>query len=148
MSLLAKLARTTKPSKKRVGRGYGSGQGGHTSGRGTKGQGSRVGGKIANWFEGGQLPLIKRLPMWRGKGRFNVVRPTAQVSLATLQNMQATTITLETLKLEKIVDTRFKKAKIVKTGKITRAVTIDGVRVTAGAKAAIEAAGGTVVQAK
>ncbi len=144
MSLLHSLARTTHPAAKRVGRGYGSGRGGHTSGRGTKGQGARVGAKRPHWFEGGQLPLVKRLPMWRGKGRFNVVRPTARVTLTDLEGMEAKTITLDTLKLEKVIAARFKKAKVVKTGRLARAVVLEGILVSVGARAAIEAAGGRV----
>jgi large subunit ribosomal protein L15 len=144
MSLLNSLNKSTTKSKKRVGRGYGSGKGGHTSGKGQKGQKSRQGGSIPHWFEGGQLPLIKRLPMLRGKGKMNVVRPTAEVTLAEIDNMTAENITLDTLKLEKIIATRFKKAKIISSGKINKKVTVEGVKVTKSAKVAIEAAGGTV----
>lgn len=144
MSLLDQLTKTTHPASKRVGRGYGSGQGGHASGRGQKGQRSRKSGKSPDWFEGGQLPLVKRLPMWRGKGRQNVLRPTAEVTLGELQRMKADTITLETLKLEKVIDSRFKAAKIILSGKLDRKLSVKGVRVTAGARQAIEAAGGSV----
>jgi large subunit ribosomal protein L15 len=145
MSLLNKLTSIRKSLPKRVGRGYGSGKGGHTSGRGQKGQNSRRGGGVAIWFEGGQLPLIKRMPMQRGKSRLKVVRPTAELTLTELNNVKADTITLDTLKLEKVIDQRFKKAKIIASGKITRKVTVEGVGVTEGAKAAIEKAGGKVV---
>lgn len=144
MSLLGNLKSITTSSAKRVGRGVGSGKGQHTAGRGQKGQKSRNGGKIALWFEGGQLPLIKRMPMLRGKGRFNVVRPTAELTLTEIENMKADTISLETLKLEKLIDSRFKKAKIVKSGTITRKVTVTDVSVSAGAAKAIEKAGGSV----
>lgn len=144
MSLLNKLVSTTKRSAKRVGRGYSSGKGGHTSGRGMKGQKSRGGSKIPVWFEGGQLPLIKRLPMLRGKGRFNVVRPTAELTLTELNNMKADTITLETLKLEKVISPRFKKAKVIASGTIDRKVTVQGLKVTKAATQAIEAVGGSV----
>ena len=145
MSLLNKLTSITKKSAQRVGRGYGSGKGGHTSTRGQKGQKSRGGSKIPLWFEGGQLPLIKRLPMLRGKGKLNVVRPTAEITLTEIDNMQAETITLETLKLEKVIHPRFKKAKIISSGEITRKVTVEGIGVTEGAKTAIEKAGGKVL---
>lgn len=144
MSLLHKLTSITQNSSKRVGRGPGSGKGAHTAGRGQKGQKSRNGGKIPLWFEGGQLPLIKRMPMLRGKGRFNVVRPTAQLSLTDLNNMTATEITLDTLKLEKMIDRRFSKAKVINTGKLDRKVTVKGLKVSAGAVKAIEKAGGKV----
>lgn len=145
MSLLNKLTSVTKSSSKRVGRGYGSGKGGHNSGKGQKGQNSRRGGGVAIWFEGGQLPLIKRMPMQRGKSRLKVVKPTAELNLTEINNLKADTITLDTLKLEKIIDPRFKKAKIIATGKITRKVTVEGISVTKGAQAAIEKAGGKVV---
>lgn len=144
MSLLGKLTSITTSSAKRVGRGVGSGKGMHTATRGQKGQKSRQGGKIPIWFEGGQLPLIKRMPMWRGKGRFKVVRPTAEITLTEIENMKADTISLESLKLEKIIDHRFKKAKIIKSGSISRKVTITDIKVTTGATEAIEKAGGTV----
>jgi large subunit ribosomal protein L15 len=118
----------------------------HTAGRGQKGQKSRNGGKIPLWFEGGQLPLIKRMPMLRGKGKFNVVRPTAELTLSEIQNMKADTISLETLKLEKVIDSRFKKAKIILSGELIRKVTVVDVGVTAGAAKAIEKAGGSVTQ--
>ncbi|NCN87292.1 MAG: 50S ribosomal protein L15 [Candidatus Pacebacteria bacterium] len=145
MSLLNKLTSIRKSLPKRVGRGYGSGKGGHNSGRGQKGQNSRRGGGVAIWFEGGQLPLIKRMPMQRGKSKLNVVRPTAQLNLTELNNVKADIITLDTLKLEKVIDARFKKAKIISSGEITRKVTVEGIGVTEGAKTAIEKAGGKVL---
>ena len=144
MSLLNQLNKSTTKSNKRIGRGYGSGKGGHTSSRGQKGQKSRQGAKIPLWFEGGQLPLIKRLPMLRGKGKLNVVRPTAEVTLSEVDAMKATTITLDTLKLEKVIESRYKKAKIIASGKLSRKVTVEGVQVTKTATQAITAAGGSV----
>jgi len=144
MSLLGSLIAITSRKSKRLGRGIGSGKGGHTASRGNKGQRARTGGSIPLWFEGGQLPLIKRMPMWRGKGKFKVVRPTAEVSLSEVEKMSSPTITLETLKIEKVIDTRFKKAKIVATGTISRAVEIQGVLISKSAQAAIEKAGGSV----
>jgi large subunit ribosomal protein L15 len=144
MSLLNQLTSIINKSQKRVGRGFGSGKGGHTAGRGTKGQLSRQGGGSPLWFEGGQLPLIKRMPMLRGKSRFNVVRPTAEVSLTDLENLKADKVTLETLKLEKLIDKRFKKAKIINTGSLKRKVSIQGLLVSAGARKAIEQVGGSV----
>lgn len=144
MSLLTTLLKITETSKKRVGRGYGSGKGGHTSSRGQKGQKSRGGSKIPVWFEGGQLPLIKRLPMLRGKGRLNVVRPSAEINLTQLQRMKADIITLDALKLEKLIDVRFKKAKIIASGEITRKVTLKGLKVSEAAKKAVEKVGGII----
>lgn len=144
MSLLNKLNKSTSKSNKRVGRGYGSGKGGHTSTRGQKGQKSRQGANVPAWFEGGQLPLIKRLPMLRGKGRLNVVRPVAEVTLSEIESMKADTITIDTLKLEKVIGIRFKTAKIVASGKLSRKVTVQGVKVTKTAAQAIQDAGGSV----
>ncbi len=144
MSKLNQLISIIDKAHKRIGRGYGSGVGGHTSTRGQKGQKSRTGSKIPLWFEGGQLPIIKRMPMLRGKGRMNVVVLTSEVSLTELQNMTASEITLDTLKLEKVVSVRAKSAKIIATGEISRAVKIVGVRASAQAKVAIEKAGGSV----
>lgn len=144
MSLLHQLTSITDKTQKRVGRGYGTGKGGHTSGRGTKGQTSRVGSKIPLWFEGGQLPLIKRLPMIRGKGKLKVLTPVAEVNLGVLNRMTATTISLETLKLEKVIDRRFTQAKVISGGELSRAITIQGVKVTKSAREQIEKAGGTI----
>jgi large subunit ribosomal protein L15 len=146
MSLFHTLKSISHPEKKRIGRGIGSGQGGHTSTRGTKGQKARTGVTVPLWFEGGQLPLIKRMPMWRGKGRFNVVRPTAEITLSDLEAIKADTVSLETLKIQKLIDARFKKAKIIATGTLSRAVTIQGIPATKAAAAAIVAAGGTIVE--
>lgn len=145
MSLLNTLTKIVGKSKKQVGRGYGSGKGGHTSGRGQKGQKSRTGSKIPLWFEGGQLPLIKRLPMLRGKSRFNVVRKTAEITLDDLSKMNADVVTLESLKLHKVIEVGFKKAKIINTGKLTKKITVEGVGVSKGAKEIIEKLGGKVV---
>jgi large subunit ribosomal protein L15 len=144
MSLLSSLNSIASRKSKRVGRGIGSGKGGHNSGRGSKGQRERTGGKIPLWFEGGHLPLIKRMPMLRGKGKFKVVRPCAEVSLSELNKMSASTVTLETLKLEKVIDKKFKKAKIIGTGTMSQAVTVQGLLVSKSAKEAIEKVGGSV----
>lgn len=144
MSLLHVLPSTTEAQKKRRGRGYGSGKGGHTSGRGAKGMRARKSGEAPLWFEGGQLPMIKRMPMQRGKGRFNVLTPSAMVTLNDLQKMTGDVITLDTLKLAGVIDHRFKKAKIVANGRIERAVTVQGIAVSSTAEQRIVAAGGRV----
>lgn len=144
MSLLNQIVSTTQRPKKRVGRGYGCGKGGHTSGRGQKGQNSRQGKRMPTWFEGGQLPMIKRMPMMRGKSRFESLEPTAEITLSDLEKMKAVIVSLDTLKLEKVIDPRFKKAKIISNGSLKRSVTIQGVRVSTAAKTAIESAGGKV----
>ncbi|MGD9129474.1 MAG: 50S ribosomal protein L15 [Candidatus Woesebacteria bacterium] len=144
MSLLNKLVKTTNRKKKRLGRGYGSGKGGHTASKGVKGQKSRVGAKVPLWFEGGQLPLVKRVPMMRGKARFKVVRPNAEISLDLLDNLDIDVITLEALKLKKVISKRFKKAKIINTGKLNRKLTIKGIKVSKGARVVIEKLGGKI----
>ncbi len=144
MSLLHQLIASTDKAQKRVGRGYGSGRGGHTSGRGQKGQKSRRGAKIPLWFEGGQLPLVKRLPMLRGKLRFGVVRPTAEITLRALELMKSDEVTLDTLKAEGLIESGFKKAKIIATGTLSKKITVQGLGVSAKAKKLIEAAGGSV----
>lgn len=128
-------------SKKRVGRGIGSGLG-KTAGRGHKGLKSRSGGTVAPGFEGGQMPLQKRLPKYGFSSRIG--RVTAEVRLSELNKVEGGTIDLETLKQADVVDARMKRAKIFASGEITKAVTVKGIAVTKGAKAAIEAAGGKV----
>jgi large subunit ribosomal protein L15 len=144
MSKLTSLPAIVTKSKKRVGRGYGSGTGGHTATRGQKGQKSRTGSKVPLWFEGGQLPLIKRLPMLRGKGRLKPVSRVVEVTLSEINALEHETITLDTLKVAGVVPARARVAKVIQSGSISRVVAV-AVPVTAGARAAIEAAGGTVV---
>lgn len=144
MSLLNELKKITSRSEKRRGRGYGSGKGGHTTGRGQKGQTSREGTKVSLWFEGGALPMNKKMPMWRGKGRLKIVRPTAQLSFDELNSLSLTDITLDSLKLEHVIDKRFKKAKIIKKGKLSRKINVKGLSVSAAARKEIEDLGGTI----
>lgn len=126
---------------KRVGRGVGSGLG-KTGGRGHKGQTSRAGGTIRPGFEGGQMPLQKRLPKYGFTSR--VGRVTAEVRLAELNGVDADVIDLEALKAADIIGRNFKRAKVFLSGELQKAVTVKGLAVTKGAKAAIEAAGGKV----
>jgi large subunit ribosomal protein L15 len=131
----------SKKNRKRAGRGMGSGLG-KTAGRGHKGQKSRSGGYHKVGFEGGQMPLQRRLPKRGFASRTS--RYNDEVRLYQIQVMKANEIDLETLKAEKIVGHDIKKVKIINTGKLDRAVTIKGLAVTKGAQAAIEAAGGKV----
>ena len=144
MSILHAITKTTLKTSKRLGRGYGSGKGGHTSSRGGKGQPSRVGSKIPLWFEGGQLQMGKKLPMLRGKARFNVLNPTVELTLSDLQKLTIDTVTFEALKLNKVIDRKAKKVKIISKGKLEKKLSISGIAVTPKAKAAIEKAGGSV----
>lgn len=145
MSIINQLPAIKNPRSKRVGRGHGSGKGGHTTGRGMKGAGARKSGNLPIYFEGGQLPLTKRLPMIRGKSRFQGFGKVAEINLGDLEKLETSTITLDTLKMAGLADKRVRAAKIVATGKLTKALEISGLRVSAGAKKAIEATGGKIV---
>lgn len=128
-------------SRKRVGRGIGSGLG-KTAGRGHKGLKSRSGGTVKPGFEGGQMPLQKRLPKYGFTSR--VGRVTAEVRLSELNGVNADVIDLDALKQADVVNINIKRVKIFQSGELTRAVTVKGLAVTKGARAAIEAAGGKV----
>jgi len=136
-----KHAPGAKHAKRRVGRGIGSGLG-KTAGRGHKGQKSRAGGYHKVGFEGGQMPLQRRLPK-RGfksqSAKFN-----GQVSLADLERLGAGEVDLLSLKQAGLVGELIKSVKVIKSGELKKAVKLTGIGATAGAKAAIEAAGGSV----
>jgi large subunit ribosomal protein L15 len=131
---------STKASK-RVGRGIGSGSG-KTCGRGHKGQKSRSGGLPKVGFEGGQMPLQRRLPKFGFTARKS--RFSAQVSLSELAAMQGDVVDLQSLIAANVIPADSRQAKVFLSGEIARAVTLKGVKATKGAKAAIEAAGGKV----
>lgn len=136
-----KPAEGSKHAKRRVGRGIGSGLG-KTAGRGHKGQKSRAGGFHKVGFEGGQMPLHRRLPK---RGFTSLTKEfTAQVRLSELEKLDAGEIDLLTLKQAGIVGEMVRSAKIILSGELTRKVAIKGLGATAGAKAAIEAAGGSL----
>jgi large subunit ribosomal protein L15 len=134
-------------SKRRVGRGPGSGFG-KTAARGQKGQKARSGGGVRPGFEGGQLPLQMRIPKFGFRSR--VALSTAEVRLSELAKVEGEQITLDTLKQANVVRRDMKRVRIMLSGEIARAVTVEGanIAVTKGAKAAIEAAGGKVVVAE
>ncbi len=134
-------AEGSKKNRKRVGRGIGSTDG-KTAGRGHKGQKSRSGGYHKVGFEGGQMPLQRRLPK-RGFASLTA-RYKAEVRLYHIAAMDADVIDMETLKKAGIVKHDAKKVKVINTGEVGRAVTLKGLTVTKGAQAAIEAAGGKV----
>jgi len=134
-------AEGSKKDRKRVGRGIGSGMG-KTAGRGHKGQKSRSGGFHKVGFEGGQMPLQRRLPKRGFASR--TARYSEEVRLYQIQVMKADVIDLDTLKAEKIVGHEARKVKVINTGELDRAVTIKGLGVSKGAQAVIEAAGGKV----
>lgn len=134
-------AEGAKSARKRVGRGIGSGLG-KTGGRGHKGQKSRSGGHTIPGFEGGQMPLQKRLPKYGFTSR--VSRTSAQVRTSELAAVNADVIDLAALKAADIIGENILRAKVFLSGDVNKAVTIKGLAVTKGAKAAIEAAGGKV----
>lgn len=128
-------------AKKRVGRGIGSGFG-KTAGRGHKGLKARSGGSVRPGFEGGQMPLQKRLPKYGFTSRIG--RVTAEVRLAELNLVEGDVVDLAALKAADVIKENMKRAKIFLSGELKKAVTVKGLAVTKGAKAAIEAAGGKV----
>jgi large subunit ribosomal protein L15 len=130
-----------KHAKRRVGRGIGSGLG-KTAGRGHKGQKSRSGGYHKVGFEGGQMPLQRRLPKRGFKS--TTLKYNAEITLTDLQRLDATEVDLLTLKAAGLVGEVARIVKVIKTGELGKAVTLKGIGATAGAKAAIEAAGGSV----
>ena len=136
-----KPAGGAKHAKRRVGRGIGSGLG-KTAGRGHKGQKSRAGGYHKVGFEGGQMPLQRRLPKRGFKSQ--LLKFNAEVTLTSLELLGAADVDLLTLKQAGLVGQLAKVVKIIKTGELTKAVKLNGIAATAGAKAAIEAAGGSV----
>jgi large subunit ribosomal protein L15 len=136
-----KPAEGSKKARRRVGRGIGSGLG-KTAGRGHKGQKSRAGGFHKVGFEGGQMPLQRRLPKRGFKSAALKFRD--EVTLTDLERLGADEVDLVSLKAAGLVGERIKVVKVVKTGELTRKVALKGIGATAGAKAAIEAAGGSL----
>jgi large subunit ribosomal protein L15 len=136
-----KPAEGAKHYKRRVGRGIGSGLG-KTAGRGHKGQKSRAGGYHKVGFEGGQMPLQRRLPK-RGF-RSQSAKYNAEITLAALERLGAADVDLLSLKQAGLVGELIKSVKVIKSGELKKAVKLNGIGATAGAKAAIEAAGGSL----
>ena len=136
-----KPAEGSKQAAKRPGRGIGSGLG-KTGGRGHNGQKSRSGGYSKVGFEGGQMPLQRRLP--KVGFRSLLARQTAEIRLHELNGLEGDTVDMAALKKASLVSANIKRARIFASGEITRAVTIRGIKVTKGARAAIEAAGGKI----
>ena len=134
-------ARGSRRARLRVGRGASAGQG-KTCGRGVKGQRARKGGYHKVGFEGGQMPIQRRMPKVGFRSRVKASR--AEVRLGELAKVEATMVDLAALIAANVVPAGTERAKVVLSGKIARAVTLKGVAATKGARAAIEAAGGTV----
>jgi|TARA_B110001454_G_scaffold143162_1_gene132928 large subunit ribosomal protein L15 len=131
-------------AKKRVGRGIGSGWG-KTCGTGHKGQKSRTGGTVRPGFEGGQMPLQMRLPKYGFSSRIG--RKTAEVRTSELNQVDADVITVEALRKANLITANITRVKVMLSGDVTKAVTVDGLGVTKGARVAIEAAGGKIIEA-
>ena len=132
-----------KHAKRRVGRGIGSGLG-KTAGRGHKGQKSRSGGYHKVGFEGGQMPLQRRLPKRGFKS--HLLKYNAEITLSELQALGAAEVDLLALKAAGLIPQLAKVVKVIKSGELTTKVTLKGIGATAGAKAAIEAAGGSLAE--
>lgn len=130
-----------KKAGKRLGRGIGSGLG-KTGGRGHKGQKSRSGGTVRPGFEGGQMPIQRRLPKFGFTSRKSFV--TDQVTLTEINKVEGDVVSLDTLKAAGLIKKDIQFVKVMKSGEVTRSLTLSGVKVTKGALAAIEAAGGKV----
>lgn len=131
----------SRPGKRRPGRGSSSGLG-KTGGRGVKGQKSRAGGGVRPGFEGGQMPLQRRVPKFGFQSRIG--RVTAEVRLSELGKVEGDVVDLESLQKANVVKRSMRRARIVLSGTIDRAVTVQGIAVTRGAREAIEAAGGRI----
>jgi len=136
-----KPAAGSKSNAKRRGRGIGSGLG-KTGGRGHKGQKSRSGGQTKIGFEGGQMPLQRRLPKVGFTSR--LARVTDEIRLNELNTLTADIIDITVLKEANLIAKSIQRVKIMDSGKVDKAVTLKGIRVTKGARAAIEAAGGKI----
>lgn len=131
----------SRPDAKRVGRGIGCGSG-KTCGRGHKGQKSRSGGYHKKGFEGGQMPIQRRLPKVGFRSRKSLI--SAEIRLSELMLLEGDVVDLLALKAANIINENIEFAKIFQSGEISKAVTVKGVGVSKGARAAIEAAGGKV----
>jgi large subunit ribosomal protein L15 len=136
-----KPAEGSKKARRRVGRGIGSGLG-KTAGRGHKGQKSRAGGYHKVGFEGGQMPMQRRLPKRGFKS--HLLKFAGEITLADLQKLGLPEVDLLALKQAGLVGDQIKTVKVIKTGELSAKVVLKGIGATAGAKAAIEAAGGAV----
>jgi large subunit ribosomal protein L15 len=138
-----KPAKGSKTTRVRVGRGIGSGMG-KTAGRGHKGQRARKGGRGKLGFEGGQMPIQRRLP----KRGFNspLARSRAEVRLSDLEKLKETEIDLAVLKAAGVVPVHTEQAKVIKSGSLSRKLTLKGIGVTKGAREAVAAAGGTIAE--
>jgi len=144
MSLLNKLQAIKQMPQRRAGRGYGSKRGGHTSGSGQKGQRSRSGGIVPLWFEGGQLPLIRRLPWQRGKGRLKPLHNRQEVQLADLSKHKLEVVTPSALLAAGLVSNLRDPIRLIGSTTLETAIKVEGVETSQPVLKAIEKAGGSV----
>lgn len=136
-----KPAEGSRKARRRVGRGMGSGLG-KTCGRGHKGQKSRTGGKVQVGFEGGQMPLQRRLPK---RGFRSALKKTiAEIRLHELNKVEGDVVDLSSLRAARLINAQITRAKVIDSGELEKPVTLRGVQATKGARAAIEKAGGKV----
>ena len=142
LNTLSPAPGSRKPAK-RVGRGIGSGYG-KTAGRGHKGQKSRSGGKVAVGFEGGQMPLQKRLPKYGFTSR--IARTTAHVRLGELNKVAGDVVDLQALKDADVIRDDVLRVRVFLSGEVTRPLTLKGIAISKGARAALEQAGGSVAE--
>jgi large subunit ribosomal protein L15 len=142
LNTLSPAPGSTKP-RRRVGRGIGSGLG-KTCGSGHKGQKARSGGSVRPGFEGGQMPLQRRLPKFGFSSR--VGRITAEVRTSELANLTAEIIDIAVLREANLITSVIRRVKIMLSGDVSKPLTLKGLRVTAGARSAIEAAGGKIIE--
>lgn len=136
-----KAAEHSRPAAKRAGRGAGSGIG-KTCGRGMKGQKARSGGYHKTGFEGGQMPIQRRLPKRGFSARVNI--HAVEIRLNELNNVDTDVIDLDALKSARVITQAANKAKVILSGEVTKAVKLKGITATKGARAAIEKAGGSI----
>ena len=141
LSNLQPASGAVQKNAKRLGRGQGSGKGG-TATRGHNGQKSRSGSSIRSGFEGGQMPLYRRLPKFGFTSK--LAMKTAEVRLSELNKIEGDVVSLETLKAANLIRHDMKRARVMLSGEVTKAYTFKGIKVTKGAKQAIEAAGGSI----
>lgn len=142
LNTLSPAPGSTKP-RRRVGRGIGSGLG-KTCGSGHKGQKARSGGSVRPGFEGGQMPLQRRLPKFGFSSR--VGRITAEVRTSELANLTADVIDITALREANLITSVIRRVKVMLSGDVSKPLTLRGLRVTAGARSAIEAAGGKIIE--
>jgi large subunit ribosomal protein L15 len=131
----------SRPSRRRLGRGIGSGLG-KTSGKGHKGQKARAGGYHKVGFEGGQMPIQRRLPKMGFKSR--VAKTVDQICLSELEKLSAEVIDLQVLRQAGLITSCIKDVKVILSGELTKAIKLKGLRVTKGARSAIEGLGGSI----